>query len=420
MNNRNKLCRGNLSWMAHASAATSWVAIGKTEDGTLLYRNTETGQVITSAGMGGHADKGFGSYFSNAVGTGDTSAIRYKTSGASKPKKPSDPDTEPVNDTEWEIFSVAKNGQPLARNKNTGQVVYANSIENGSSSKLYSKPIGPGNPFSDNASAAPAKGHVETPKTDYDVRNTMSRQRTVQPSSKNDKASKSKNPNWKPYQTETTYKSTPDGKIMQITTTKNRITGEGASSARMVSPGQLTESGGKPSSWDPDSSSYKAWKKNYNARYYRENRDYWRKYYGVKNPIAPSSATSNSYRDDAYRQAAEARARANSNSVNYDRRSNAQKMLDRSAADASPSRPTFGGELFNAKSRLNDMWAAGAGAIANAGKSFLKNWTSGASALSGGAKNARSSFNDMWANGASAITSAGKSFLDAWKAGIGK
>lgn len=366
MDKKNRYCKGYTAWLAHANKPKKGqVVIGYDEDtGAPIYGDNWTG------------------------GSGAASKTRTSTS--------KDHGVMYVNEDDgstWRAGSGTVGGNVM-RPSDNDKIMDPIRTARGTTSQTH-------------------------PQSGYDIRNTTGRNRTVSKSN-TPTIGPSGGSGWKAYDTETTYKSTPDGQIMQITKTKNNVTGAVSSSARKVSPGQLTEIGGKPSSWNPSSSEYKKWKKDYNARYYRENKDYWRKYYGVKNPIVPSSATSNSYRDDAYKQAAEARSRAQYDRANYDGRSNAQKMLDRSARDTGSERVSFGKELFNAKSRLNDMWAEGAGSIASAGKSFIKNWTSGASSISGGAKNARTSFNDMWSNGASTIANAGKSFIKNWMAGIGR
>ena len=248
---------------------------------------------------------------------------------------------------------------------------------------------------------------IQTARSDTyepDVRKTTGRQRSV-----SEKIGTSGGSGWKAYDTQTSYKMTPDGQLMKISSSKNNVTGDVSSSAKVI---KKPSPSSKPSNWDTHSSEFKAWKKRYNAWYYQTHKDdpdksYWN---GLANRAnASGSKISYAERDKV---AAEARARANSdraNRVGTEGLTNAQRMLYRSARDTNPSRPTFGGELFNAKTRLNDLWSSGADAIASAGRNVINK-----------AKANRSSFNDMWANGASAIASAGKSFLDAWKAGIGK
>ena len=356
MDKKNRYCKGYTAWLAHANKPKKGqVVIGYDEDtGAPIYGDNWTG------------------------GSGVASKTRTSTS--------KDHGVMYVNEDDgstWRAGSGTVGGN-VTRSSDNDKITNSIRTARGTTSQTH-------------------------PQSGYDIRNTTGRNRTVSKSN-TPTIGPSGGSGWKAYDTETTYKSTPDGQIMQITKTKNNVTGAVSSSARKVSPGQLTEIGGKPSSWNPSSSEYKKRKKGYNAKYYQEHKNdpdksYWN---GLANK-ANASGSKISYADRD-KVAAEARARANrdrANSVGTAGLTNAQRMLYRSARDSDPSRPTFGGELFNAKTRLNDLWSSGADAIASAGRNVINK-----------AKANRSSFNDMWANGASAIASAGKSFLDAWKSGL--
>ena len=366
MDKKNRYCKGYTAWLAHASIgprsnSDDWMVISpEDKNGNVVVQNVKTGQTITV----GKSDPWYDIFTPRDQKTNKTPAL--KGSG------------DPVGSTHTNRArsSTSKDHGIGYLDENTG------TAWRGGSGTI---------------------GNVSMPQGDNDK--IMKDIQTARNSTSG--TSKQTSDNNKIMNAISTARSTYNPDIRKTSGRKRVVTND---SYYPMSDGSLSKGDlSKPSSWDPKSSSYRDWKKKYNQSYYQSHKDYWRKYYGVKNPIAPSSATSNMYRDEAYKQAAEARSRAQYDRTNYDRRSNAQKMLDRSARDTSPSRPTFSGELFNAKTRLNDLWSSGASSIANAGKSVINK-----------AKANRSSFNDMWSNGASAIASAGKSFLDAWKSGLGK
>lgn len=437
MDKKNRYCKGYTAWLAHATIGPrsnndDWRVISPTDaSGNAIVQNTKTGQTII-------------------VGKNDPWAdiftpMDQKTNKAPAKKGSGDPNNS--THTNQKRASSSKNYGVMSVNEDDGSTWRAGSgtignvtrssdndkimkdIQTARSATGRSKTGSDNNDIMTSIRTARTTDN-RTSQYEPDIRKTTGRKRIIEtdryyPMSDGSLYNVRGNTDFTTNSEYATYtKKHPADEAESVIKSKGLSWDPSTESYRKM-PKYTRESGstvsGKPSSWDPDSSSYRDWKKKYNQSYYQSHKDYWRKYYGVKSPkalTAPSSATANMYRDEAYKQAAEARSRAQYDRTNYDRRSNAQKMLDRSAADRGPERTTFGKELFNAKSRLNDMWAEGAGSIASAGKSFLKNWTSGASSISGGAKNSRASFNDMWANGASTIAKAGKSFLDAWKSGL--
>lgn len=125
---------------------------------------------------------------------------------------------------------------------------------------------------------------------------------------------------------------------------------------------------------------HKAWKKAYNAKYYRDNKDYWQNYYNFTYRTMKSRQK---MADDATKKADQTRLKYGENSKEYE---NARRVADTNAKWVRERRGDFEAAKLNLersqkdyqwymdnhkKMKATEAWSDGAKMIRDAGKNFL-------------------------------------------------
>lgn len=139
----------------------------------------------------------------------------------------------------------------------------------------------------------------------------------------------------------------------------------------------------------------KDWKKDYNAKYYQENKEYWQQYYKFAKDTLDARTR---FADQARKEYDEAKQKYGMGSNEYKRahdvamsndlwvRQNkvdleaAKENLDRAMDEYNWAKTTFG------KTPVQTLWNTGTKQIVDSGKSFISNWKSGLNTLASSIK----------------------------------
>lgn len=186
---------------------------------------------------------------------------------------------------------------------------------------------------------------------------------------------------------------------------------------RQASEGQHGKSNSTGVDWgDPNSPSYKAWKKAYNEVYYAENKEYWDNRYRRAHPRSGSvNATAGTKYEGAAAAGRSAEVSAGGEAMRKKaaQKAGEQAVYDWARGEASRGmhgRTTQAQAALNAASRdtsVSTKYGLGARAkdlgreLVSSGKNYVSNYTDGARQIK-----------DLWGAGAQSIANSGKKFLD--------